>query len=186
MRVIHFKLVLTFSLGMLVGCSGITAKKPSSVWDQRRDSKSVEAPSAEAYKQELAELDHDGGNVELNYQAEQVESFAAENADEFSTEADEVSASVEEKIMAAPLSSYTVQVFASVDIDRVYKFAEQNQISVQYIVPTARDDIIWYVLFLDIYADIDSAKAALKEIAASVKTQPWIRNIGSVQKLILQ
>ena len=92
--------------------------------------------------------------------------------------------SIENEILAMPATNFTVQLFASVDIDRVYKFAEQNQISVQYVVPTIRDDIVWYILLLDVYAGYSSAKAAMEDISPSLATQPWVRSIGSVQKLI--
>jgi len=77
-----------------------------------------------------------------------------------------------------------VQVMASVDIDRVYKFAERNQLSVRYVIPTLRDGVTWHVLLLDVYPDYNAAKAGVAEMEGLLPTQPWIRKIGSIQKLV--
>ncbi|MCW9003878.1 MAG: hypothetical protein OQK70_01350 [Gammaproteobacteria bacterium] len=90
----------------------------------------------------------------------------------------------EQEIMNQPANYYTLQLMASVDIDRVYKFAEQNQLSVRYVVPTMRDGVTWHVLLLDIYPDLASAKLARDEMSGVLKTSPWIRTLGSIQKLM--
>lgn len=92
--------------------------------------------------------------------------------------------SVEAEVMSMPADYYAVQVFASVDLDRVYKFAEQNQLSVRYILPTVRDGITWHILLLDVYPDLTSARAGLAEVDGTLSTKPWIRKLGSVQKLM--
>ena len=181
-----FTLIMISIIASLSACSGSSGTKQSSVWDQRR--KVQNAPSAATYKQELAEVDQGSTDIELSYQAEQVDSFVPEAAD--TDEPDIVQTedpgmiSVEKDILSMPSSSYTVQLFASVDIDRVYRFAEENKLSTQFVLPTVRDDIIWYVLFLDVYSGIDEAKAAAEEYSTILKTQPWVRSIGSVKKLI--
>ena len=86
-------------------------------------------------------------------------------------------------IMEQPAEYFTLQVIASVDIDRVLRFTEQKQFSTQYIVATERDGIIWHILLLDVYADYAMAVAARDEVSPSLKDQPWIRTVGSVQKL---
>lgn len=191
-----FTLALAVTAVILTACSGSAPDKQNSPWDQRRDSNSGSAPAAAEYKQELAAVDQNTSDVELSYQTEQVDSFApdaeAQSADVAEPEATETAAAVsdteassaEQEILAMPATNFTVQLFASVDIDRVYKFAEQNQISVQYIVPTVRDDIVWYVLLLDVYPDYSTAKTSMEEISSSLTTQPWVRSLGSVQKLI--
>lgn len=197
---LSFALILASASIMLSACSGSAPSKQGSVWDQRRDSNAnnmAAAPAAAEYKQALADVDQSTSDVELSYQAEQVDSFAADSEmqgepQDTSMPAVDVEAetsnsdgsSVEQEILAMSASSYTVQLFASVDMDRVYKFAEQNQIPVQYIVPTVRDEVIWYVLLLDVYPDYTTAKASMEEIAPSLTTQPWVRSVGSVQKLI--
>lgn len=95
-----------------------------------------------------------------------------------------VAASTGQDIRSLPANYYTVQLMASVDVNRVYKFAEQNQLSTQYVVPTVRDGVTWHVLLLDVYPDVASAKKASSEIAARLNTQPWVRSVGSVQKLV--
>ena len=90
----------------------------------------------------------------------------------------------EQEIMNQPADYYTLQLMASVDIDRVYKFAERNQLSVRYVVPTVRDGVTWHVLLLDIYPDLSSAKIARDEMSGVLKTSPWIRTLGSIQKLM--
>ena len=90
----------------------------------------------------------------------------------------------EDEIMNQPADYYTVQLFASVDIDRLYRFAEQIQLSVRYAIPTVRDGVTWYVLLLDIYPDFTSAKAGMAEVAGTLSTKPWIRSLGSLQKLM--
>jgi len=90
----------------------------------------------------------------------------------------------ESEIMNQPADYYTLQLMASVDIDRVYKFAERNQLSVRYVVPTIRDGVTWHVLLLDIYPDLSSAKIARDEMSGILKTSTWIRTLGSIQKLM--
>lgn len=194
----HFKagfiLLLAAMSVILTACSGSAPDKQSSIWDQRRNSGNVTVPAAAEYKQELAAVDQSTSDVELSYQAEQVDSFAPDSVAEtiepeatatsVAVDSESDASSVEEQILAMPATNYTVQLFASVDIDRAYRFAEQNQISVQYVVPTVREGIIWYVLLLDVYPDYSSAKMSMEDISASLTTQPWVRSIGSIQKLI--
>lgn len=89
-----------------------------------------------------------------------------------------------DRVMQAPADYFTVQVMASVDPNRVYRFAEQNQLPIDYIVPTLRDGVTWHVLLLDIYPDRASAVSAQAEAAATLKTQPWVRSVGSIQKIM--
>jgi septal ring-binding cell division protein DamX len=175
--------------------------KQSSPWEQRKGggAKDTAAPAAEEYRQELAEVDQSTSEVELSYQTEQVDSFApTEEAEIVEAEPVEVEqATVEsepvdtadgmglkEEILKLPAGYYTVQLMASVDVDRVRKFAEKNQVSMRYIVPTVRDGVTWHVLLLDVYSDRAAAKAGMNEIADSLKTQPWLRSMKSIQKLM--
>ena len=171
---------------MVSACSNSdTTYKGGSPWDQKREQSGMAAaPDADAYTQELAAVDA-GSNLELNYQTEQVDTFVPEVVEEAQPAMVETTAvSVEEEILGQPADYYTVQVMASVDVDRVYKFAEQHQLSVRYIVPTVRDGVTWHVLLLDVYPTLADAKAALQEASYTLPTKPWIRSVGSVQKLI--
>ena len=173
----------------LSACSSDPAPwtKSESPWDQRRSTE-AEAPATDTYKADLEMPADSASEVELSYEAAAVESFTPEAEPEY-VEAAEVIA-VEEapvetgSIMDQPAGYFTMQLMASVDIDRVIRFAAQNQISTQYIVATERDGVVWHVLLLDIYPDYSSAVAARDEIAPSLRNAPWIRSVGSVQKLV--
>lgn len=163
--------------------------KNESPWDSRR-SADVEAPAADTYKADL-EMAGNDSQFNLDYEAAPVESFAPEVSAEMAAAEMEPAAMPEEtapapggSLMDVPAAYYTVQLMASVDIDRVYRFAETHQISTQYIVPTVRDGVTWHVLLLDVYSDYSAASAAKDEIAGILGTQPWIRKVGSVQKLM--
>lgn len=185
---IIYKLSVAISVTlMLSACSNSdTTFKGGSPWDHRRDqAEMAAAPAADVYTQELAEVDAGSTNIELGYQPEQVDTFVPEMVEEAQPEMVEaVAVSVEDEILSQPANYYTVQVMASVDVDRVYKFAEQHQLSVRYIVPTVRDGVTWHVLLLDIYPTLADAKAALQEASYTLPTKPWVRSVGSVQKLI--
>jgi len=160
--------------------------KSESPWDQRRGVE-AEAPAADSYKADLEMPADSASEVELSYEAAAVESFTPEA--EVESEALEATAVVEASveagsIMDQPAGYYTIQLMASVDIDRVIRFAAQNQISTQYIVATERDGVVWHVLLLDMYPDYSSAVVARDEIAPSLRNAPWIRSVGSVQKLV--
>ncbi|VAW68116.1 hypothetical protein MNBD_GAMMA08-1523 [hydrothermal vent metagenome] len=176
---------------VLNACSSEEASpwaKSESPWDQRR-SENVEAaaPAADTYKADLEMPADNVDEVELSYQTESVESFTPEETIEAPTEelaVMEETISGDTTIMDQPADYYTMQLMASVDIDRVIRFAEANQLSTQYLVATERDGVIWHVLLLDVYPDYSSAVAARDEIAPSLKNAPWIRKVGSVQKLV--
>jgi len=181
---------LVFVAMLLNACSSEPSPwtKSSSPWDQRRGGE-VEAPAADIYKADL-EMPMEGGDqVELSYQAEPVDSFAPdvvadEPVEEVTMVAEEPAMTESSSIMDFPASHYTVQLMASIDIDRVYRFAEQNQISTQYVIPTERDGVTWHVLLLGVYPDYSSAVASKDEVASSLSTQPWIRKVGAVQNLM--
>ncbi|TNF36912.1 MAG: hypothetical protein EP315_03570 [Gammaproteobacteria bacterium] len=162
-----------------------TTYRGGSPWEQRRSQEEITAPAADVYTRELAAVDAGSSNVELNYQTEQVDTFVPAAVDETPAEPVEAAAvSVEDEILGQPADYYTVQLMASVDVDRVYKFAEQHQLSVRYIVPTFRDGVTWHVLLLDVYPTLSEAKAALQEVSYTLPTKPWVRSLGSVQKLM--
>lgn len=190
---------------MLGGCSSNEPAqwtKTSSPWDKSNKNVDAEAPASESYKADLEMPAEPAANtaasdVELSYQTEPVEAdveLAVVPAAEPEPEAtdlqppmtEEEPASAQGSIMDQPADYYTMQLMASVDIDRVMNFAEQNQLSTQYVVATERDGVVWHVLLLDVYSDYAQAVAARDEIAPSLKNEPWIRRVGSVQKLVPQ
>ncbi len=193
--IINIKTLSALGLAGVVALLSACASEPSpwkqqSPWEQRRQD-TMDAPPADEYKQDLG-MEQQPAEVELSYQAEPVDPMLAapveaepmpeETAVVMEPEAEPMTA--EQEIMAQPADYYTVQVIASVDIDRVYKFAEQNQLSIRYVIPTIRDGVTWHVLLLDVYPDYPSAKAAMEEVAGLLPTKPWVRKVGSVQSLI--
>lgn len=196
----NLRFILAGVFGVLLSLTGCSSNEPaqwtksSSPWEKPKSNQVAAAPAAETYKADLEmpmePVSNTSSDVELSYQTEAVESFApeAEPALETEPELEPVAAvaSAEGSIMDQPADYYTMQLMASVDLDRVMKFAEQNQLSTQYVVATERDGVIWHVLLLDVYSDYSSAVAARDEIAPSLKNAPWIRKVGSVQKLVAQ
>ncbi len=181
---------LTGAVVMLSACASDPAPwtKNDSPWDSRRNA-DVEAPAADVYKSDLGIPGDTTSEVDLSYQAGSVESFAPEAAMEPAPIEVEAAVVVEEPattggIMDFPANYFTVQLMASVDLDRVYRFADKNQISTQYVVATVRDGVTWHVLLLDVYPDYNSAVAAKDDIAPLLTTQPWIRSVGSIQKIM--
>ena len=162
-------------------CSGSVPRKSGSLWDQRRDALKAKRPVASEYRQELAVLDKSINDAELRYQAEQVEGFTAEAT---GVQANQRKADIEKQILTMPSTYYTVQLLASADIDRVYKFAEKNQLPAKYILPTVRDKATLYILLLDVYKDYSAASMAKENISAALVTEPWVRSIASVQEMI--
>jgi len=194
-----YKLLGLCSAALLLGaCSSepATWTKSSSPWEKSSPQSQAAAPAAETYKAELempaesASSEAGSSDVELSYQTEPVDSFApAAAVDEPLEETPvplEEPTSAGDMFMDQPADYYTLQLIASVDIDRVMRFAEEEQISTQYIVATERDGVVWHVLLLDVYPDYSSAVAARDEIAPSLNNAPWIRRVGSVQKLVVQ
>ena len=153
--------------------------KKASPWDHIRDNPSA-AVNEEPVPIEIEMMQ------EQREQAEpaQAEPVAVLVEQEPIAVAPVIEASPTDRVMQAPASYFTVQVMASVDSSRVYRFAEQYQLPIDYIVPTLRDGVIWHVLLLDIYPDRASALSAQAEAAATLKTQPWVRSVGSIQKIM--
>lgn len=171
--------------GLLISLSACSSDpspwtKDSSPWDQRKDA-STEAPAAEDYKSDLEMPVESPAETEINYEPEVVAEPEVMAEPEPVAEATPAAGS---SIMDFPGNYYTVQLMASVDIDRVYRFAEQNQITAEYVVPTVRDGVTWHVLLLGVYPDYAGAVAAKDEVSGSLATQPWVRKVGGVQKLV--
>lgn len=169
------KLMISLGVVMLVAVFSGCSSKPSpwskkdSPWGQGGKSLGAEGPAAEEYKDDLA--------ADSRFESEPMDPYA-------DAAAPEGSAGGDGDIMSLPGNYYAVQVMASVDIDRVYKFAERNQLSVRYVVPTMRDGVTWHVLLLDVYPDLGSARNGVDEVAGALPTKPWIRKVSSIQRLV--
>lgn len=176
------KLIISLGVVMLVtmfsGCSSKPSPwtKKDSPWGQSGKSLGGEASATDEYKDDLAAP---AGDMDSRF-AEPVDPYGPEVAPmELGGQAPS-----DGDIMSLPSNYYAVQVMASVDIDRVYKFAERNQLSVRYVIPTVRDGVTWHVLLLDVYPDFASAKAGAGEMEGLLPDKPWIRKVGSIQKLV--
>jgi septal ring-binding cell division protein DamX len=198
---IHFKLHLALAVCLLnlAACATDSSTSSSmnqreSLWAQRRGTQAA-APAADQYKQELAAVDTGATSpVDMGYQPGQVESSLP--ADPMLTPDPVPAAAVTEPEVASaepavasdirnmPADYYTVQVMASDNVDRIYKFAAKHKLSVRYVVPTVRDGVTWHVLLLDVYPTIVEAKAALADVSPALNTKPWIRKLGSVQSIM--
>lgn len=176
-----FKLLgLVVAVFALNACSSEPSPwtKNESPWDQRRASNS-EVPESEEYKSDLDMQTEE----DLAYPVEPMEETVV--TEEYAVEEEPPAEPVAGgNFQDIPANYYTVQLMASVDIDRVYRFADKNQLSTQYVVPTLRDGLTWHVLLLDVYPDYASAVAGRDEIADLLNTQPWVRKVGSVQRLM--
>jgi len=198
LKIISLKIFILCAVASVLSACGASESSPwtkkSSPWEQQRPQQAqrssidAEAPAAASYKEELAAVDQSLQEVELNYQSEAVDSVVPEEepavveTTENAPVADAVSA--EDEVLNQPADYYTVQLMASVDIDRAYKFAEKYQLDSRYIVATHRGDTIWYVLLLGIYPDYSTAKAEMSAVADGLKTTPWVRKLGGIQKLM--
>jgi septal ring-binding cell division protein DamX len=182
--------------------------KSDSPWGKRTAAvtESAEAPAADTYKQELAEIDAGTtGGVEMGYQTEQVESSVPQEivVEEIAPQpvAKPVTAKKPKAEKVAPVEAvdgtdtagdfrniagnyYTVQVIASVDENSVHTFAKKHQLSTRYIVPTVRGSTTWHVLLLDVYPTKAAAKSAMEYAAGTLPTKPWIRTVASVQQIM--
>lgn len=177
----------------LQACSSDPAswEQKDSPWDQRRQA--AEAPAAEEYKLDL-EMVSEPSASDLSYQAESVDSFVPEAEPAVVEEMPQEMAAVDimnepvvaevSSLLDVPAKYFTVQLMASTDVDRVFRFADQHSVSTEYVAATMRDGVVWHVLLLGVYSDYNAALVAKDEIAPLLTTQPWIRSVGSVQKLM--
>ena len=202
----HLQVFVAGSL-MLNGCSSspeaTVQDKRVSPWEQR-EQRDARAQATETFKADLKASDEVLHEIELSQHTEAVDEtrveiqpialteHVIEVAEEEQLEltpltldeAEVVSTPEPVSIMDQPAEYFTMQLMASVDIDRVIRFADENQIVTQYVVATERGGVVWYVLLLDVYTDYESAAAARDEIAPRLKNAPWIRKVGAVQALV--
>lgn len=84
--------------------------------------------------------------------------------------------------------TYTLQILGAYDKETLEKFLIQHSLSNKKIAmfKTRFNNKEWYVLTYGIYPNRNEAIAALEALPALLKqtTQPWIRSLGNVQKLI--
>jgi len=88
-------------------------------------------------------------------------------------------------LAAQSASMYAVQVVASSSMDQLRFFANQNQLSDEWVAETVVDGRTWFVLMSGVYATKAEAEQALSSLQA-LGTDPWIRTVGSVQAVMSQ
>ena len=82
-----------------------------------------------------------------------------------------------------PASHFAVQVVASSTMENLTAFANQYQLSDQWVAETTVEGRVWYVLMLGVYPSKVEAEQALGSVQ-SMETQPWIRTVGSLQAVM--
>jgi DamX protein len=82
--------------------------------------------------------------------------------------------------------AYTLQVIGAYDIETLKKFLVRHPLTDIAFFKTTYRNRDWYVLVHGIYSNRREALAAREQLPASLRqsTQPWIRTLGSVQKVI--
>jgi len=76
---------------------------------------------------------------------------------------------------------FAVQVVASSSMDQLNFFAEQHQISTEWVAETTVDGKVWFVLMSGVYGTRDEAEQAMSGLQ-DLGTDPWVRSVGSVQE----
>lgn len=82
--------------------------------------------------------------------------------------------------------AYTLQVIGAYDVETLKKFLVRHPLTDIAFFKTTHRNRNWYVLVHGIYPNRREALAAREQLPASLRqsTQPWIRTLASVQKLI--
>jgi septal ring-binding cell division protein DamX len=91
----------------------------------------------------------------------------------------------EQEILAMPSSNYAVQVFASNTADSVEKYKTEKGLENLMSVRTDRSGSIVYVL-VDIHPDRATANAAAADLEIKTGTQPWVRSVAGLQKIVAE
>jgi len=86
-------------------------------------------------------------------------------------------------LAAQPAGNYAVQVVASSSMEQLRFFANQYQLSDEWVAETTVNGKVWYILMLGVYETKAEAEQALVNVQ-DLETQPWIRTIGSVQAVM--
>ena len=89
-------------------------------------------------------------------------------------------------VLAAPPSSFAVQLIAMETLDPVLTYAQQVGIDEPFYMKIINEGEVWYVLLLGIYPTADAAQSAKDAWIGTrvLKVQPWVRNIAPLQDAI--
>ena len=83
-------------------------------------------------------------------------------------------------------NTYTLQILGVHDRLTLTEFITEHQLKKVAMFKTAYRNKDWYVLIYGIYPTRSEAEAAIAKLPTSLRknTQPWVRSLGSIQKLI--
>ena len=166
-----------------VGAAALTAcsSKPSpwtessSPWDERAQSEPVEEVVEPVEGEGLAAMEEEALPVDNE--------FVIEEPMEQPEPIEEPEPVMSGSLASMPAGNYAVQVVASSSMDQLTFFANQYQLSDEWVAETTVDGKVWYVLMLGVYETKAEAEQALVNVQ-DLETQPWIRTIGSVQAVM--
>lgn len=209
MAIFHQNLKLMLLAGALTGLAACSSN-PSSPWGQGGspwESRSQEvaeqpvqetpvvepveaAPIEEPAAEPVVDYGEPGTPMEdpVEATAETEPSYIAEEpaaepvADEVASDAEQAVSSG--NIASLPAEQFAVQVVASSSMENLLAFASANNIADNWTAKTMLGDKVWYILLSGVYASKAEAEAALAEVATTLDTAPWIRNVGSIQEVM--
>ncbi|RDH82288.1 MAG: hypothetical protein DIZ80_08285 [endosymbiont of Galathealinum brachiosum] len=197
-KILPITLVLAGTVA-LAACSSKPSpwSESSSPWDSRAEQNAEPEPLAidqiePAYQEEetiepvgFVAAEEDTAMVESEAVVEEpMEEPMAEPELEIIEEEPEAVA-VSGSLAEQPAGMFAVQVVASSSMDQLNYFAQQNQLSDEWVAETTVDGKVWFVLMSGVYGSKAEAEQALESLQG-LETQPWIRTVGSVQAVMSQ
>lgn len=97
-----------------------------------------------------------------------------------------VEASAADAVLAMPATSYAVQVYASSKEENAMKFIENNGLDDLKVVKTDRGNDVFMYVVVGLYDDRASAVDAATDLEVKLGSQPWVRSMPSLQKIVAQ
>ena len=86
-------------------------------------------------------------------------------------------------LMAAPASSYTLQLSSASRSDTLEAFAKDNKLANYKVYKTIRNGQTWYVLIHGNYSSVSEAKNAIATLPTAIQAKkPWVRNMKQVKQ----
>lgn len=89
-------------------------------------------------------------------------------------------------LMAQDKDTYTIQLMATTSQDRVTKYLEKLPDNIDpFLYSFEKGSDTWYAVATGIHTDFNQARQAIKNFPVSIRVNnPWIRSVGSLQKII--
>ncbi|MGD8926999.1 MAG: SPOR domain-containing protein [Thioalkalispiraceae bacterium] len=91
-------------------------------------------------------------------------------------------------VVAQDPGHYTLQLASSTNRDLIQKYFEQNQLRGKAgYYSSMRQGERWYALVYGSYPSVNEAKEAISDLPQDLrKWSPWVRNIHSIQKIMIK